>query len=916
MREKIVKQMIKKIILFMLITLNLVSYAAIAVDTHMENKVKTTNTNINGVKAKTLAIKINKEISTHNLSLEAGITFSQLNELNDGQFKEDETLKVGRIVMIPQSVKLPENVASIEQDKNQSDSAITLPTLGKSTDSNGASVLNEVINYTPIDKFISGDAEQNVANVLNTVANEDWEQFNVKDIVDNAETQLKNQVKGQITGKITDAAEGFLGRFGKAEINLSVDENGNLEGSSLNMLSPIIDSDNSLFFTQVGVHGQGSGDDARTIGNFGLGYRYEQEEWLAGGNVFIDHDFTGSNTRLGLGGEYWRDNFKLATNVYTPLSSWKESSVMKNYEALIYDERPARGFDVRAQGYLPSYPQLGGSLVYEQYFGDEVALFSTEKRQKDPYALTVGLDYTPVPLITTKVSHKVGKDGQNDTRVDLNLNLQLGTSLEAQLDPANVAVARSLKGSRYDMVDRNYDIVFEYKKEDFSISINGPAEAMLGTDVTVTSDIRSRAEIQSYEWIVTDMRGNIIPKGNNSDKTLKFTVIDYIDHYVRLKVRTVRGYEATSEPLRVHVLAAHSQSTLKANDDSDVNMISFVDDLPPNFFYKDLEDLPTDQKKELLFTAFDADGEPYDLTVNPDIRIDWRITGTSGDTFTEYKGEGPLRFEWIPGDNPNQIKLIVIADKSFTEKNGSKSIDVLVSSELDQTVFAQTEKPIKFVNPDSTLTKLGIDPSNMVIQIWKLADVNSLNTMDDLVSQSGFINAEQISDVKASIEQGQAYRVRIMTSLDGVSNNDPNSWDDVTDRYVDGIVWLYWDPVNGTEVSSDDNPYVLSLNDQTRTYRALEGCRASSTFVTQLNNYDFNELAWGDILLDDNAKPRPKRIITEQGLRLAVQFDFTALNEPKDLSTTLCKDNVPEVDPTYLGYDNGQQRAVAWSEAE
>lgn len=39
-----------------------------------------------------------------------------------------------------------------------------------------------------------------------------------------------------------------------------------------------------------------------------------------------------------------------------------------------YDERPANGYDVRAEAYLPGYPQLGGKLMYEHYQGKNVAL--------------------------------------------------------------------------------------------------------------------------------------------------------------------------------------------------------------------------------------------------------------------------------------------------------------------------------------------------------------------------------------------------------------------------------------------------------------------------------------------------------------------------------------------------------------
>lgn len=73
-----------------------------------------------------------------------------------------------------------------------------------------------------------------------------------------------------------------------------------------------------------------------------------------------------------------------------------------------YDERVANGFDVRATGYLPAYPQLGANIIYEQYYGNSVGLFGDDEddRQKNPHAITVGLNYTPVPLVTVGLNQK------------------------------------------------------------------------------------------------------------------------------------------------------------------------------------------------------------------------------------------------------------------------------------------------------------------------------------------------------------------------------------------------------------------------------------------------------------------------------------------------------------------------------
>lgn len=88
-----------------------------------------------------------------------------------------------------------------------------------------------------------------------------------------------------------------------------------------------------------------------------------------GGNIFYDYDFTRGHRRLGLGGEAWTDYLKFSGNYYHPLSDWKDSEDFDFYE-----ERPARSWDIRAEAQLPSYPQLGGKVVFEQYYGDEVAL--------------------------------------------------------------------------------------------------------------------------------------------------------------------------------------------------------------------------------------------------------------------------------------------------------------------------------------------------------------------------------------------------------------------------------------------------------------------------------------------------------------------------------------------------------------
>lgn len=275
---------------------------------------------------------------------------------------------------------------------------------------------------------------------------------------DNATAALGSAVVSAATGKAASSVQEWLSQFGTARVNISTDEHFTLSDSDLDLLVPLYNGKENLFFTQLG----GRRHDDRNIINGGLGYRHFNDGWMWGTNVFYDRQVSGNqHQRLGLGTELGWDYLKVSANGYLRLSNWMSSS---RYED--YDERAANGFDIRATGYLPAYPQLGANVIYEQYYGDSVGLFGDDEddRQKDPYAVTLGLNYTPVPLVTMGLNQKMGKSGENDTQVNLALTWTPGVPLSAQLDPSQVALRRTLQGGRMDLVDRNNNIVLEYRK--------------------------------------------------------------------------------------------------------------------------------------------------------------------------------------------------------------------------------------------------------------------------------------------------------------------------------------------------------------------------------------------------------------------------------------------------------------------
>lgn len=73
---------------------------------------------------------------------------------------------------------------------------------------------------------------------------------------------------------------------------------------------------------------------------------------------------TGHNKRVGIGAEAWTDYLKFSTNGYFGTTNWHQSRDFEHY-----NERPADGYDIRAEAYIPSYAQFGGKLMYEKYKG-------------------------------------------------------------------------------------------------------------------------------------------------------------------------------------------------------------------------------------------------------------------------------------------------------------------------------------------------------------------------------------------------------------------------------------------------------------------------------------------------------------------------------------------------------------------
>lgn len=355
------------------------------------------------------------------------------------------------------------------------------------------------------------------------------------------ESQARSYLQSQITSSAQSYIEGALSPYGKVRSNLSIGQGGDLEGSSIDYFIPWYDDQSTVYFSQFSAQRK----EDRTIGNAGIGVRHNFDKWLLGGNIFYDYDFTRGHRRLGLGTEAWTDYLKFSGNYYHPLSGWKNSEDFDFYE-----ERPARGWDIRAEAWLPAYPQLGGKIVFEQYYGDEVALFGTDNLEKNPHAVTLGLNYQPVPFITVGTDFKTGTGDNTDVTVNATLNYQFGTPLKDQLDPENVKIAHSLMGSRHDFVERNNFIVLEYREKD---------------PLDVTLWLKADATNEHPECVIKDT-----PEEAVGLEKCKWTVNALINHHYKI---VAASWQAKNNAARTLVMPVIKENTLTEGNNNRWNIV-------------------------------------------------------------------------------------------------------------------------------------------------------------------------------------------------------------------------------------------------------------------------------------------------------------------------------------------------------
>lgn len=246
------------------------------------------------------------------------------------------------------------------------------------------------------------DLAEKIAQAAKSIGEASMNNDSDKSLREEAGQWAFTQFRDAATERAASEGEQLLSPYGQASVSMVVDAEGSFNGTSAQLFTPWQDNYQYLTFSQLGVQQTEYG----TVGNAGLGQRWIAGSWRVGYNAFVDDLIQSRQQRGSLGAEAWSEYLRFSANYYHPLSGWRNHNSTSQM-------RMARGYDITTQGYLPFYRQLGVSLSYEQYLGNRIDLFNSGNEMSNPAAVSLGVNYTPVPLFTLSASHKEGDGGNH-----------------------------------------------------------------------------------------------------------------------------------------------------------------------------------------------------------------------------------------------------------------------------------------------------------------------------------------------------------------------------------------------------------------------------------------------------------------------------------------------------------------------
>ncbi|XOP98478.1 Ig-like domain-containing protein [Escherichia coli] len=209
----------------------------------------------------------------------------------------------------------------------------------------------------------------------------------------------------------------------------------------------------------------------------------------------------------------------------------------------------------------------------------------------------------------------------------MELTLQPGHSLQKQLDPAEVAARRSLVGSRYDLVDRNNNIVLEYRKKELvRLTLTDPLKGKPGEVKSLVSSLQTKYALKGYDIEAASLQsagGKVAVSG----KDIQVTIPPY----------RFTAMPETDNTYPIAVTAEDSKGNFSRREESMVVVEKPTLSLADSTLSVDLQILLADGKSTstLTYTARDSSGKPI-----PGMTLKTQAKGLQDFALSEWKDNG------------------------------------------------------------------------------------------------------------------------------------------------------------------------------------------------------------------------------------------------------------------------------------
>ncbi|MEW9824332.1 MAG: inverse autotransporter beta domain-containing protein [Candidatus Symbiodolus clandestinus] len=230
------------------------------------------------------------------------------------------------------------------------------------------------------------------------------------------------------------------------------------------MVFPLFQEVDRLLLTQLSArHNHLHGE--QTVYSLGFGQRFwplNQHHWW-GTHLFYELCPQGKHHRLGLVGEWQNSHARCTVNGYFPLSQWR----LEEQNQL--EKRPARSLDFRLQGFLSQKPCVNLNVLIEHAFSHSLtypnqSAAAAAVPSPHPTALTLGLSYTPVSLVTISYDAKMAHKEKPAHQLQIQFTYRLGIPLAQQFNPVLATTGYNPATNRLSLIHRQSTMLLEQRE--------------------------------------------------------------------------------------------------------------------------------------------------------------------------------------------------------------------------------------------------------------------------------------------------------------------------------------------------------------------------------------------------------------------------------------------------------------------